>query len=66
MEIAAALASLKSVVDIAQGAVSARDDAKAKEAVGNMSQKLLDLYVASFEREDLGFVRKLRYGSGLI
>lgn len=53
MEIAAALASLKAVVDIAQGAVNARDDTKAKEAVGNMSQKLLDLYVASFEREDL-------------
>lgn len=49
MEIATALSGLKTLVDAAKLALDARDDAKLKEALAGMSERLLTAYGVALE-----------------
>ena len=49
MEIAAALSGLRGLIDTAKIALEARDDAKVKEALAGMSERLLNAYGVALE-----------------
>jgi hypothetical protein len=46
LEISAALASVKATLDLTRVALDARDDAKAKAAIGDMSNRLSEAFVS--------------------